>query len=487
MHMELSVTVRWTILNRPSTNNTSSKAGVIGQCVLVGVDAKNRLNSENIAALDATAGQTVLASWYNALSTTERRKLCYAGRIASKEAMSALPTLTYEWEQPRLPSRLSFKDFQAAKASGAIVFQKHQAGRFTASYSCGFVVHQGATLTPGIINHHFHEKWGWEMTPFACSLGWKKGIVSKQRPNWNVQNQTLFVCDSETRTARLQDITPWMELNETALRKMSHDIYQQAISGLTIDRGLVTSLRSEANSGSFDLLTEVAEFPETVKWLYGLLREIISLFRKTKRQVSFIRKDAAIKDVGDKITSLWMQYRYAVTPLVHSVADGLSLLEHEVVKYQSFRQGLTERKTLTLNGVDIDFDVVHRCVIKHRYGLDGLRLSDVLKSNLLSTSWELVPLSWAVDWALNIGNLLSALQLPSNVDQENSCYSWRINATINVPMENNGILSIPIDFYKRTPIEPLTHIGLDLSPLMNAKRSLDSMSLAWQMFIRKKI
>lgn len=482
------MTVRWTILNKPNTNNTSIRAGVIGQCVLVGKEAKDRLNNENIAALNATAGQTVLAPWYNALAASEQRKLCFAGRIVSPEVSRILPTLSYEWKQPRQPSKMSFKDFEASKASGAIVFQPHQAGRFTASYSCGFVVQQGYTPRKGVLYHDFHEKHGCQYNvPFACNLGWRLGVVSQQRPNWNVQMPTLFTCMSDTLEVPRQAITPWMELNEEALRAMSHDIYQMAISGLTVDRGLVTSLRSEANSGSFDLLTELAEFPETVKWLYSLLREIISLFRKTKRQVSFIRKDGAVKDVGDKITSLWMQYRYAVTPLVHSVADGLSLLEHEVVKYQSFRQGLSEKKSLTLNGVDIDFEVVHRCVIKHRYGLDGLRLSDVLKSNMLSTAWELVPLSWAVDWALNIGNLLSSLQLPSNVDQENSCYSWRINATINVPMENNGVLSTSIDFYKRIPIEPLTHIGLDLSPLVNAKRSLDAMSLAWQMFIRKKI
>lgn len=483
------MSLRWPVNHVPSTNNTSIRAGVIGQCVLVDKSAKDRLNNENIAALEADRGKTVLASWFNNLPSKERRKLCYGGRIASKEVMDMLPTTTYEWEQPRLPSTLSFKEFRQSVASGAIVFQKHQAGRFTASYSPGFIVDQGYTPRPGRLNHDFFEKFnGKYSVGFACAgLGWNTGHVSPQRKDWNVQNTTLFVCDTNTLEVPRAFLTPWIELNENALRTMSHDIYNQVISGLTVDQALVTSLRSEANSGSFDLLTEIAEFPETVKWLYGLLREIISLFRKTKRQESFIRKNNALKDVGDKVTSLWMQYRYAVTPLVHTVADGLSLLEHEVVKYQSFRQGFTERKTLTLNGVDINFDVTHRCIIKHQYGLEGQGLKDVLKSNFLSTAWELVPLSWAVDWALNIGNLLSALQLPSNVSSENSCYSWRINATINVPMENNGVVSIPIDFYKRIPIVPLTHIGLDLSPMINAKRSLDAMSLAWQMFIRKRI
>lgn len=483
------MSLRWSIENKPSPNNTSVKAVVIGQCVSVASSAKDRLNNENLAALDATAGQTVLVSWFNNLSGNARRKLCYAGRIASKEVSDMLPTITYEWEQPRTRSKTSLKEFRALVESGAIVFQPHQAGRFTASYSPGFIVKEGFTPQAGILDHDFAEKFGVEYNiQHGCrAVGFDTGHVSAQRPNWNVASTALFTALSRTLEIPRAGIEPWIEHNQSSLRQMSHDIYNAAISGLVTDQALVTSLRAEANSGSFDLLTEIAEFPETVKWLYSLLREIISLFRKTKRQESFIRKNGAIKDVGDKITSLWMQYRYAVTPLVHSVADGLSLLEHEVVKYQSFRQGYTERKTITLNGVDISFDVVHRCIIKHRYGLEGQGLRDVLKSNMLSTAWELVPLSWAVDWALNIGNLLSALQLPSNVSQENSCYSWRINATLNLPCENNGIISVPIDFYRRIPIDPLTHIGLDFSPLLNAKRSLDALSLAWQMFLRKKL
>lgn len=485
------MTIRWFTENLPNINNTTGTINVIGQCVRVGKGALDALNQENVSFLDSTAGESVLSTWYNNLSTPAREKLCYAGRILSPAAMAALPTLTYEFVEPKTPSRFSFKEFQEAKSTGAIVFQPHLAGRFNASYSCGFVVKGGVKPSPGHVYHDFGSKFGFRQEQSACpgTFG-STGIVSNQRPNWiAIQNSsgTLFRCYSKTLEAPLSGVVPWKELNEVGLRKLAHDVYSLATSGLEVNSGLVTSLRSEANSGSFDLLTEMAEFPQTVKWLYSLVMEIITLFRKTKRQASFISQNNPAKDIGDKLTSLWMQYRYAVTPLVHSVADGLSLLEHEVVKYQSYRQGLSEKKTITLNGVDIDFIVTHRCLIKHQFGLEGQRISDVLKSNLLSTAWELVPLSWAVDWALNIGNLLSALQLPSNVLNENSCYSWRIDAALKIPMENNGVTMVNIDFYKRIPIIPLTQIGLDFSPVMNLKRSLDSMSLFWQMFLRKKL
>lgn len=467
-------------------HNIIEKHNLQKDCVNVPRHKIEKCIATNLQQLESGAGDVMLLEVYDALTAEEKKKLCFSGRLISKDADPGFLPIEFVYEQPRQASKMSFKDFQKAKANGSIVFQKHLASRFRAIYQPGYLVPSGTPGNPGFRQQDFALKYGFTEVPHACSLN-NLRIVSQNLDWYMVPFAATYSFRTDTRRFQGNTAVPWVEFNERGLRSKAFDIVALATSGLSVDRGLVTSVRSEANSGTFDLLTELAEFPETVKWIYGLLKEIISLFRRAKKDVSFLKQHAPKKDLADKITGRWMEYRYAVTPLTHSVADAMSLLSHDIVKFQSYRQGFTERKTFSLNGEEISLNVVHRCVIKHSFGMDGMRLQDMLKTNLLSTAWELVPLSWAVDWALNIGNLLSALQLPSNVSQEAACYSWRINEPIRVPTENNGFILVNLDFYKRTPIEPLTHIGLDFSPLMNMKRSLDTMSLAWQMFIRKRV
>ena len=51
-----------------------------------------------------------------------------------------------------------------------------------------------------------------------------------------------------------------------------------------IDKSLVTSALADANSGTYDLLTEVAELPETLKYLIGILRDFASALKAVRKK-----------------------------------------------------------------------------------------------------------------------------------------------------------------------------------------------------------
>lgn len=277
--------------------------------------------------------------------------------------------------------------------------------------------------------------------------------------------------------------------SDTEIEKFGHQVFGQLVASHAIDSGLVTSVRSAANSGLYDVLTEVMELPETVKFIYGVVKEILTLFRTTRKEVLRLTRRRAHESeaektaqIAEQIASLWLQFRYAVMPLVYSANSMLDLLAVQVSQYLSFRDGSSERTPIKLFDKDYDIPVSHRCFIKRRFGASGTKLSDHLKFDLLTTAWELVPLSFVVDWAFNIGDYLSSLGVPSAVQQEAATYSWKtlVDLTVETPVGSTVILQG--ELYELRTIDPGKHLSIKLDPFMNVKRTLDALSLSWLMF-----
>lgn len=175
-----------------------------------------------------------------------------------------------------------------------------------------------------------------------------------------------------------------------------------------------------AMNREYDFLTEMAELKETLGYLLSILQKVrhpLKSFKDAKAVLD--KKDWKGKTVEyhDAVTSLWMQYRYAIMPLVYSAQDIKSVIEHRSDLYRTER----EYSKIDLNKEaprDRDscyfYDVVTgsatvRSVGKARYSSEvNLRLIDSIGSNIATTAWELIPFSFVVDWFLNIGDFLSS-------------------------------------------------------------------------------
>lgn len=259
------------------------------------------------------------------------------------------------------------------------------------------------------------------------------------------------------------------------------------IRDLPMDTGLITSANAEFNSDIYDILTELAELPETVSFLYSGIKTILTSYMDVKKKIRRIHRDKNLSptEVLDRVSSLWLGYRYGVMPLVSSIQDALRLLSERNNIFITHRSG--ERRDINDSNSSNywraqPFQVVDRVWIKG--AVDPTVIMRGLKTNVFSTAWELVPLSFVVDWALNVGDLLSGLSTPAGLQQQASSYSRSFKGNIMLISQHNVPAMVKLEFYELRTLKPTDHIGLAWNPQLNWKRKLDALALSWLAFRR---
>ena len=148
-----------------------------------------------------------------------------------------------------------------------------------------------------------------------------------------------------------------------------------------------------------------------------------------------------LKKLLSAIADEWLQLRYGIMPLILSVQDVLKLLDEKGDEFKTVRS----RIVLDLDETaDSDFlarancfyetvrgKVIVGAVAKARFDTNTSRLIDQVQVNLFATAWELIPLSFVVDWFLNIGNALTAWtsNVQSRAIQVKYCVAVRRNTS----------------------------------------------------------
>lgn len=260
---------------------------------------------------------------------------------------------------------------------------------------------------------------------------------------------------------------------------------------------LITATLAEANNKNWDILTELAEAPEAIRYILGILQQVLRLCKDFRNEVKRLRKEYYRRGGGrdgshefalvDILTQKWLEFRYAVMPLVYSSETAIEYLLTGEVEYQTTRKGYLEEITLDHPDWEIPpVEVLHRCFIKRRFSFDKERFSSnssFLTMNPLSTAWELTTLSFVVDWAINVGDFLTSLVPPQGIIDTGAIYSTHLRPQVIV-LKHKRHLGAEIHFnigrYIAEPIHPPAHIGLTAQLDLNWKRALDSLSLMWQ-------
>lgn len=310
---------------------------------------------------------------------------------------------------------------------------------------------------------------------------------------------------------------------------------------------LTTSVLAACNMRAVDALTALAEMPETVREVFHILKTIGSLLSDFKhhkerlvedgaralqniRRASSIRisslemvlvntsgssrraarerarinrqivnarrvlsrqlRGQSIRTVS-AIASLWMTYRYSIMPNVYLIRDIGKALDRldwtRVSEHSSVSQTdpISPLDGWTSSGTRLT-RVTATCQISLTPGNSPLsELSRVASSNLLVTAWELVPLSFVADWAVNVGDWLSAMSPPSNqidsgisVAERYSCLATYSNST------SGAVVTVVRNTYSRTVIPRSFSGSLTANVNLNWKRLLDSLALSWSMVIK---
>lgn len=110
--------------------------------------------------------------------------------------------------------------------------------------------------------------------------------------------------------------------------------------------------------------------------------------------------------------------------------------------------------------------------------LHGSQLSSA-SANFAVTAWELVPLSWVIDWFINVGDLIAAFSTQSSFFEQGS--TWAERKTIDTDITNSDGQRVTISgfIYNRQVIDPIQLTCLDFKYDMNADRYKDSLALIW--------
>lgn len=166
--------------------------------------------------------------------------------------------------------------------------------------------------------------------------------------------------------------------------------------------------------GSANVAVDIAESPETLKMLkqwkrcVGKVSDIVRVIRKAKKQ-----------SVAEIMSGTWMSYRYGLMPLVYSTWDAFETFFKTVEKRELVKGRSSERHSYSVangNGVTSNrlfesLEVSRRVEIGAWFDpRDTKEIYDWTTLNPLLLAWELTPLSFVVDWLINIGDYLSSLE-----------------------------------------------------------------------------
>lgn len=183
---------------------------------------------------------------------------------------------------------------------------------------------------------------------------------------------------------------------------------------------VLTQCLANIVDSSLNVGVAVAELAETANYLSNTSARLFKGLRAIKKgNIKGIKRAFNVKIDGkipDNLSGRWLEYSYAVTPLLNDIYGATELFNEGLKKRyiisarSSVTQTLESRNTSTTYSVSAHGTSIYRARIRAL-----LREEDVHALNLLGlqnpeeVAWELVPFSFVVDWGLPIGTWLQAM------------------------------------------------------------------------------
>jgi len=203
------------------------------------------------------------------------------------------------------------------------------------------------------------------------------------------------------------------------------------------------SLRAEAVSTAFarvdvselEVLASLGEMPETVEWFRDVLRRLIGIMSDIKKRQYLsalnrlkLRRKAGVSKNAKKVASGaedgWMEWRYAIRPLIFEVQAYLDALDTSVEK--------AVRKTARFRNLTVSDSIEHPSelnpIIYAANVQRDVHVSRSIRSGVMyeldpgkmgwwthlgldapiSAAWAVTSLSFVLDWFFNIGQWIAS-------------------------------------------------------------------------------
>ncbi len=324
--------------------------------------------------------------------------------------------------------------------------------------------------TSGTGTFHEDSRVEWFNPPASVSGAWinyPDGSRFRRATNYGRSHLKLTPGTPANLIARRWNGPIWSKIGLTGVNPMNNfgggnwifrfDIYL-GVPSLLQPPGLPTMERNEAITKSLnDIANQKANIGENLATLGQTVRmfknpliayeKAVNSYFKNKSLLPFLQKSyrqLRRDGVSKAIAGKYLEYVYGFAPLMSDIY-GIAELAKEAGKKPLFLSGkgtahrdlASSNLTYSNASADQDETMALEATAKTRAILWAKLSSDWSATRVLnqlgltnpaSLIWELVPMSFVVDWVLPIGPVLSALTAPCGLDFVNGSISRRVSA-----------------------------------------------------------
>jgi hypothetical protein len=230
-------------------------------------------------------------------------------------------------------------------------------------------------------------------------------------------------------TLWLLTLPPW---NDNAI----NDVVNQALAA--------------ARASTYDALTEMAEVQKTISYfrtavgqLNGVIRSVVQRVLSDAKRRNFISWRARLAWLIDQFSKRWLEYRYAIMPVLYSLEDQIEVLRVGFDRYPDIRgrgyisESINASDTLStqLNATaTLNTTQILQGTYTYRGSAFGYIRSQWNKEvgfDPVITGYEILKFSFVLDWLIDIGSWLQAISPFSNgVAIYGSCASVKEEYTL---------------------------------------------------------
>lgn len=201
-------------------------------------------------------------------------------------------------------------------------------------------------------------------------------------------------------------------------------VWDESLAGEALVKAM-----AKMKAPSQDVGVMLAEFRETLEFLRNPLKGVVDYVRTWWRDATRGRRHRPTSAV-DALSDSWMSYRYGLRPLLYdvsSIMQGLRVRQTDLQIERAAAKGALvtsvtdawsaytlnlkfKNRTTTKSWVEAHASQLYResaSVDNYTFLLESLGLDAFALPSLI---WEMVPLSFVVDWFFNVGTWLKAIQ-----------------------------------------------------------------------------
>lgn len=200
---------------------------------------------------------------------------------------------------------------------------------------------------------------------------------------------------------------------------------------------------------SYDFLTEIAEARELPGLVVSVSKSLLTIFKTLRGRYSSADLITSCrlpivdllkhpKQTLRRLGGEWMQYRYAIMPLVYSYRDIVKTINRGIdttlrsgvdISPSSLNTNLPDA-TSTYMWVEATGSIKVRATVFQHYDFERVSRLAAVGMNPLVTAWELIPYSFVADWFVNMGDYITRTTSQNLAGMTNCCISRRENSII---------------------------------------------------------